>query len=73
MPALNEIIVKQLLIFMTNEIIEYYKFLGITFQTVDRFNGIIIVVHYVISNPATDIIHCFNHVPIFFWVDPKKI
>ena len=66
MSALNEIIDKRLLIFITNEVVEYYNFLGITFQTIDRFNVIIIAVHYVISNLATNVIHCFYHVSILF-------
>ena len=36
MTALNEIIDKRLLIFITNEVIEYYNFLGIALQTKKR-------------------------------------
>ena len=42
MPPLNEIIDKRVLIFITTKIIEYYSFLRIIFQTIDRFNIIII-------------------------------
>ena len=66
MTALNEIINQRLLIFITNEVVKYQNFLGITFQTIDRFNVIIIAVHYVISNLATNVIHCFYHVSILF-------
>ena len=66
MPALNEIIDKRLLILITNEVIEYYNFLGIALQTIDRFNVIIIAMPYVISNLATNVIHCFYHVSILF-------
>ena len=64
--ALNKIIDKRLLIFITNEVIKYYNFLGITFQTIDRFNVIIIAMHYVISNLATSVIHYFYHMSILF-------
>ena len=39
MTALNEIIDKRLLVFITNEVIKYYNFLGITLQTIDRFQA----------------------------------
>ena len=66
MTALNEVIDKRLLVFNTNEVIKYYNFLGIALQTIYRFNVIIIAVHYVISNLATNVIHCFYHVSILF-------
>ena len=62
MPALNKIIDKRFLVFITNEVIKYYNSLGITFQAIDRFYIIIIAVYYVISNLATNVIHCFYHV-----------
>ena len=57
MTALKEIIDKRLLIFITNEVIKYYHFLGIALQTIDRFNVTIIVMYYIISNLATNVIH----------------
>ena len=64
MTALNEIIDKRLLVFITNEVIKYLNFLGIALQTIDRLNVIIIAVHYAISNLATNVIHCFYRVSI---------